>query len=272
MRMARRQEGYALLVILLVLSVFVLGLSRIALNMKTAIQREREARMIDHAREYREAIKRYFHKNGRYPASLDVLLQKDGNGIRYLRQQWPDPLNSSPTASGANGQGDGSWQILHYGQAVTAEIVDQPPQAASGSGSSGSAIAGPALAGPSTPGAGPMGQPSFANSTSGIGFATAGQTPGGVAGGSGGAMAGAPGSPAAAAGGGPVIGVASLNKEPAVHAFNGFDTPDHWQFVYNFALDPSLRAGGAMGVPGQTGAPGAGLTPGTPTTPPGPGH
>src|SRR6185312_13914731 len=82
----RRQDGYALLVILLALSVVVLALAKAVPAWKTEIQRERENRMIDHAREYRMAIKRYFHKNGRYPASIDVLLQKDGNGIRYLRQ------------------------------------------------------------------------------------------------------------------------------------------------------------------------------------------
>ena len=74
-----------------------------------------------------------------------------------------------------------------------------------------------------------------------------------------------------AIGGGPVIGVASLNKLPAVHAFNGFDVPNDWQFVYNYALDPSLRAG----VPGTGGTlPPAGGQPvgGMPVTPPGPGH
>ncbi|MGH9394454.1 MAG: type II secretion system protein, partial [Terriglobales bacterium] len=141
-----REAGYALLVVLLALSVLVIGLAAAVPAWNTQIQREREARSIDHAREYRTAIKRYFHKNGRYPASLDVLLQKDGNGIRYLRQQWPDPLNL---------KADGAWQVLHYGQAVSAEIVDQPPAAAQGTANPGISL--PGLAGGSTAGATPGG-------------------------------------------------------------------------------------------------------------------
>lgn len=244
------QNGYALLVVLLVLSVFLIGLSRVAVNWKTAVQRERENRMIDHAREYRTAIKRYFHKYGRYPPDLNALTQKDGFGLRYLRQAWPDPLNTSPASDGSAGQGDGSWQVLHYGQAVTAEIVDQPPAAASGGGQQGSVIQGPNL------GTQPASAPNAAASSA----------LGGLAGSNAAPMAGAPGSPAAAAGGGPIIGVASRNKLPGIHEFNGFDTPNDWQFVYNYALDPSLRAGGTNApVP----APGSGS--GARTTP-GPGH
>lgn len=254
----RGQDGYAIIVIMLALSVFVLGLAAAVPAWKTQIQREREARSIDHAREYRTAIKRYFHKNGRYPASIEVLLQKDGNGIRYLRQDWPDPLNA---------KADGAWQVLHFGEAVSAEIVDQPPAAASSSGTSG----------PSLPGlTGGGGTTGFQGAGVGPGTSIAGgvgtQPPGAGQG-----MGQAPGltggGPGAgnAIGGGPVIGVASLNKLPAVHAFNGFDVPNDWQFVYNYALDPSLRAG----VPGTGGTlPPAGGQPvgGMPVTPPGPGH
>lgn len=244
------QSGYALLVVLLVLSVFLIGLSRVATNWKTAVQRERENRMIDHAREYRTAIKRYFHKYGRYPPDLNALTQKDGFGLRYLRQTWPDPLNTSPTSDGSDGQGDGSWQILHYGQAVIAEIVDQPPAAASGGSKQGSVIQGPNL------GTQPAPAPAtIANDVlpSAVGGAPA-------------PLAGAPGSAAATAGGGPVIGVASRSKQPAIHEFNGFDTPNDWQFVYNYALDPSLRAGGTNATP-PVGSSAGGVRPA-----PGPGH
>ena len=256
-----------MLVVLLVFSLLVLTLARAVPAWKTQIQRERENRMIDHAREYRMAIQRYFHKYGRYPPSLEVLAQKDGQGLRYLRQVWPDPLNS---------KGDGKWQVLHYGQAVTAEIVDQPPAAAQGARASG--IAGPNLtASATTPGqAGPGGAAmggALGGALGAIVGATMGATlgmPGGMPGGVGGAApapglasgvgAGPTSGPGAGIGGGPVIGVASLSKAPAVHAFNGFDTPNDWQFVYNFAMDPSLRAG----VPA---APTNGLTPGATPVP-----
>jgi len=258
-----------LLVVLLAFSLLVLTLARAVPAWKTQIQRERENRMIDHAREYRMAIQRYFHKYGRYPPSLEVLAQKDGQGLRYLRQVWPDPLNRG---------GDGKWQVLHYGQAVTAEIVDQPPAAAQGAGASG--IAGPNLAGnPAGLGASPGAAPGQANPGVGVGAAMGGMlgVPGNAAGVGGPALApgmasgvgaGPTSGPGAGIGGGPVIGVASLSKAPAVHAFNGYDTPNHWQFVYNFAMDPSLRAG-APAAPTNGLAPGATPVPGMgPTQPP----
>lgn len=208
------QDGYALLVILLALSVLVIVMARAVPSWKTEIQREREAREIDHARQYRMAIRRYYHAYGRYPPSLDALVQQDGKGQRYLRQEFADPLDL---------QGGGKFVLIHYGQAVTAEIVDQPPAAAKSKQTG--AIAGPelaAVAGASTTASG-LGNGLGANTS---GAAGTNQT-----------------------GGGPIIGVVSANKQPAVHSFNGFGTPDHWQFVYNYAMDPSLRAGGAMPLP-----------------------
>ena len=240
--MRRKQDGYALLVILLALSVVVLALAKAVPAWKTEIQRERENRMIDHAREYRMAIKRYFHKNGRYPASIDVLLQKDGNGIRYLRQAWPDPLNTK-------GDAKGDWDIIHFGQAVSAKIVDQPPTAATGAQPAHDGSTG--QAGGNTPGTTPTPALGALGTPVGTAAALGGQT-------------GAPGTAASSGpGGGPVIGVASMNKQAAVHSFNGFDTPNDWQFVYSYTMDPSLRTlGGAGGTP----------TGGKPQTPPGPGH
>ncbi|MGH9481115.1 MAG: hypothetical protein ACRD1L_03395 [Terriglobales bacterium] len=250
----RSEDGYALLVVLLALCLLVLALARAVPDWKTQVQREREARTIDHAREYRTAIRRYFHKYGRYPPSLDALTQADGQGLHYLREAWPDPLNMK-------GDADGSWQLLHYGQAVTAKIVDQPPAAAITA--AGAGIAGPNLA------AGAGGPPAAAP---GAAFAATlgagvGQAPSLASG----AGAGVTSGPGANLGGGPIIGVASLNKQPAVHAFNGFSTPNDWQFVYNYGQDPTLRTGPAA-VPGASAAPGGlplglGMGPASPVHP-----
>lgn len=238
---------------MLALSVFVIALAQALPNWATEAKRDREARAIDYAREYRTAIKRYFHKNGRYPASIETLVQHDGNGLRYLRQPWQDPLvpagASALSGTTSTGQEEfNGWQVIHFGQAVDAEIVDQPPE--SMRASVGGGISGPNLG--AQPGGSAGG--SVAGST---GFQTAfGSTQGTAAPGRGGPPAGAPGAtggPAApggpsvtnpaGGGGGAVIGIAPLSKRPAVHAFNGFDTPNDWQFVYNFAQDPTLRTG-----------------------------
>lgn len=217
----RSQEGYALLVILLALSVLVIGLSKAAVSWSTQIRREREARMIDHARQYTEAIKRYYHAYGHYPASLDEMLQQDTKGQRYLSQEFLDPLNLADS---------GKFQLLRYGQTVPAEIVDQVPSAAMSQGQQPGALGG-GLSGTQPP-------------QSPLGGTTAGSTPGGLSSG----LSGGAGN--SGVGAGPIIGVASLSKQPAIHAFNGFDVPDHWQFVYNYATDPSLRRGLPGSVPG----------------------
>lgn len=296
MGVARRsQGGYALLVVLLVLSLFVLSLAKLIPSWSTQIQRERESRSIDHAREYRTAIKRYFHKYGRYPPSLAILAQKDGQGIRYLRQMFPDPLTASAddeAGGGANSDnGDTGWQVIHYGQAVSAEIVDQPPAAALAAGNTVGGIAGPGLssgtqgAGITSSGAGALGGLGMGGQAiGGQDLGGPGMPGGGAASGIAGAQGGpgtstglpaissgpgATGNSASATSGGPVIGVASLSKKSAVHEFNGFDIPNDWQFVYNYAQDPTLRAGAGGGATTS----GTGLTPTqvpTPTT--GPGH
>lgn len=251
----RSQDGYALLVVLLVLSLFILALAKAVPDWKTQVQREREARMIDHAREYRTAIRRYYHKYGRYPPNLDALTHQDTQGLHYLREAWPDPLNMK-------GDADGAWQILSYGQADSAKIVDQPPAAAT-KGISG--IAGPNLAAAPTGGVAIGGTGSASQPIGNAGMAP------GLTSGLGAAVTSSPGS---GVGSGPIIGVASLNKDPAVHAFNGFDIPNDWQFVYNFAQDPTLRTTGvAAPGAGGTGTPGTGTqTPGLGVGTAGTGH
>lgn len=275
----RQDEGYALLVVLLMLSLLVLALAQAMPSWSVQIRREHEARAIDHARDYRTAIRRYFHQYGRYPPSLDVLLQQDGHGVRYLREAWNDPLvqgKDAPTDShGRRVQTFHGWQVLHYGQAVTAEIVDQPPTASTGKKS---AIAGPDLAGEESStgssatlspghtlpplgglsaglGAGAM------RGISGVGgsLGQAGVDAGSTVGPSSGGLAFGSG-PGAGIGGGPVIGVVSPSAKLAVHAFNGFDQPDRWQFVYNFATDTTLR--GAVTAPATGQRPMPGLGPG----------
>lgn len=254
----RHQDGYALLVIMLALSMFVIMLAQVLPNWATEAKRLREQRAIDYGRQYRTSIQRYFHKNGRYPASIEVLVQHDASGLRYLRQPWQDPLvpaGAAASGTSASGQTDfNGWQVIHFGEAVDAEIVDQPP--ASMRASLGG-IAGPNLSGqPPAPlgqnpidrtgqagaGANQPGTPGFGTPTGGPGMNS---TAAGPAGG----------------GGGAVIGVAPLSKQPALHAFNGFDIPNDWQFVYNFAQDPTLRTTTAPTNRLTPLAPNAGATP-----------
>jgi len=62
--------------------------------------------------------------------------------------------------------------------------------------------------------------------------------------------------------GAPIIGVASRNDKPAVHAFRGQDRPSDWVFVYDPAAD-RRGMGGAGVMPPQPGSPMPGM-PGSP--------
>lgn len=106
----RQQEGYALLIVMLIFSIFVISLAMAVPRWKTEIQRDRENMAIDRAHQYVEGIKRYYHKFGSYPPNLKRL--EETNGIHYLRQPWPDPLTP-----------DGKWKLLQFSDLKNGEIV-----------------------------------------------------------------------------------------------------------------------------------------------------
>ena len=69
------------------------------------MKRDREEEMIHRGTQYARAIKAFYKKNGRYPASLDDL---DKGQIKFLRQRYKDPLAK-----------DGKWKLLNYGDIAT---------------------------------------------------------------------------------------------------------------------------------------------------------
>lgn len=279
-RRTRRQPGYALLVVLLMFSVFVIFLAMAVPRWKTEIQRDRENMEIDRAHQYVEGIKRYYHKFGSYPPNLERL--KETNGIHYLRQTWSDPLTP-----------DGKWKLLQYSDLKNGEVVGGGlglpgaggmNRAANGTGNAATggegSLAGGSLGmgssmGGDTTGNNPGGSLFADNETSDAGgdnttdSATATGTGGNSASTttaptssagtpsstsgqnrSGGLFGGTTG-PAAGKvfGGAGIVGVASKSKKPAVHAFNRKHRPDQWQFVYNPMHDKSLLGPGVGNGP-----------------------
>ncbi len=280
-RFQRRQNGYALLIILLLVSLLAISLAAAAPGWLTALKRRREQAAIDYARQYVMGIRRYYHKFGAYPPNLDRL--KETNGVYYLRRAWPDPLVKS-----------GKWYLIHPGDLIAPKVQGAPggaPGAASSSAASGATGEAPFGA----PG-GPGTTPGMAGAMGAAGLA--GILPQAVPGGpqtafgtSPTAATGAPGTMGftlpqvqggsirgievitgyrlrkqsdsfSSVGAGPIIGVAIPSDQPAVHEFNGKDRPDQWLFLYLPTADHSL--GGAApqgpvapgaGVPGQNNSP-----------------
>lgn len=177
----RRQDGYALLIILLMAALLAIGLTAAAPGWITAIQRQREQAAIDYARQYVMGIRRYYQKFGTYPPNLARL--KETNGVHYLRRAWKDPLVKS-----------GKWYFIHPDDLIAPKVKGVPGQPTSadsssplGATSSSSTPVAPGAAGATgAPGAaGGFGSPGSASG--GIGMPGIGGT-GGAAGGMAGGM------------------------------------------------------------------------------------
>ncbi len=102
----QREGGYMLLAIMLMVAFLVITFTYVvAPSVVQQLKRDREEEMIHRGTEYARAIKKFYKKNGRYPASLDDL---DKGQIRFLRKRYTDPLSK-----------DGKWKLLHYGDIQT---------------------------------------------------------------------------------------------------------------------------------------------------------
>ena len=97
-------------------------------RMVQQIKRDREEEMIHRGTEYARAIKKFYKKTGRYPASLDDL---DKGQVRYLRKRYKDPLTK-----------DGKWKLLNYGDIQSLLNNNAPGTPAGALGSQGQSTFG----------------------------------------------------------------------------------------------------------------------------------
>ena len=269
-RNRKREEGYVLLTLLLVVALMAIAATAILPALSYRIRRDREDEMIHRGVQYSRAIRAYFKKFGRYPTKLEDL--DNTNNLRYLRKHYKDPANKNQ-----------EFRLLHYGE-------------------DGVTLAG-GIAGGSIPGANPIGgsagglnssggfsQPSPLGGSSSGGFgnssfggnqnsAFGGSTSGAFGGSAGGSNSGtnsnsnqSQNSPSSSASsqdpstahvtpdgatdqssgsqpviGGPIVGVASKSKERGFHEFNHKKKYNEWQFVY----DPATDRGGLITTPNQ---------------------
>jgi len=233
------------MVLLFMMALLLLAATATAPAIKQQLQRDRETEMIHRGAQYARAIKRYFKKFGRYPASLDQL--ENTNGLRFLRKRYKDPM--SP---------DGKWNLLHPG--------DVKLGAASNIGTPVSAMASPA---------GALGPAAAASAFIG-GTPPAAQQPGAKTPSSGASS----GLGASGVFGGAVIGVVSSSDKQGLHEFNEKSRYNEWYFFYDPTTDRGglitgpftgktfANPGAAIGAPaGAIGTPAGGL--GTPAGQPG---
>ena len=288
----KKQGGYALLMVVFLVTLVLVASMSIGLRVLTEGRREKEQEMIWRGQQYTRGIKLYYRKFGRFPTSLDNLTQPSVGNIRFMRQAYKDPMNKE----------DGSWRLIYVGPAGNLIGSINPavsnPQMPGGMGQ-------PAVAGTSpgtAPGAfgsqlgafGSSSSPAPGAAPGAFGSAPAAGAPGTGTGAQGTDTAGAAGASGTdAAGtatnsqgvsgdtpsivGGNIIGVGSKVNHSSVIVFEKAKNYHLFEFVWDPSKDmaivstPAAPIGTPAGTPGQNpmGAqPGTGSPTSNPPTPP----
>ncbi len=94
----RGEEGYNLVILLMLVTVANLLLAAGFERWSTVIQREKEVETIFRGMQYAEAVRVFQLRNGRFPNTLDELVEIEPRAIRQL---FPNPMNE-----------DGAWGVL----------------------------------------------------------------------------------------------------------------------------------------------------------------
>src|SRR5229473_6829583 len=101
----RSERGYALLVVIFLVTLLLISTTVVAPNILTEGRREKEKDMIWRGKQYTRGVKLYYRKIGRFPTSLDDLTKPKLGSLRFMRQAYKDPMNKE----------DGSWRLIYVG-------------------------------------------------------------------------------------------------------------------------------------------------------------
>jgi hypothetical protein len=253
--MRREESGYALLIVIFLVTLLLISTMAAAPNILTEGRREKEKEMIWRGRQYTRGVKLYYRKLGRFPTSLDDLTKPKIGSLRFMRQAYKDPMNKE----------DGSWRLIYVGAAGQLVGSLKPPQQnlqfpqAGGIGTPAAALGGSGSLSPlGTAGAsGPQGQ---------IGSQPGGTTPGTIPAGT----TGAPVSTDQSAGSGPsqvplgdtptivggnIIGVGSKVNKSSVIIYEKAKNYRLFEFIWDPSKDnfgvgqPGLQTGTGLGQP-----------------------
>lgn len=237
------EKGYMLLAVMIIVTLILIALSAEAPRVAQQIQREKEQELVNRGQEYARAIKKFYHKQGTYPTSIDQLL--DTNHVRFLRKKYKDPMT-----------GEDEWHVVHAGEAE----IKIPQNVGSVQTTNNPGLQGGTFGGGTPTGqAAPQGQNTGGLSSSGgLSSGTSGLSSGttGLQGGTqqqGGNLGSLKTSNIGngpTIGGGAIIGVASVSKKSGIKQFNDTSEYDQWLFVYDPRLEQATgaTAGAAGGI------------------------
>lgn len=114
----RSERGYALLLVIFLVTLLAIATTIIVPNILTEGRREKEKEMIWRGKQYTRGVKLYYRKMGRFPTSLDDLTKPKLGSLRFMRQAYKDPMNKD----------DGSWRFIYVGPAGQLIGSLKPPQ------------------------------------------------------------------------------------------------------------------------------------------------
>ena len=263
----RSERGYALLVVIFLVTVLLLSTMVVATNILTEGRREKEKEMIWRGNQYARGVKLHFRKLGRFPTSLDDLTKPKVGSLRFMRQAYKDPMNKE----------DGSWRFIYVGPAGQLIGSLKPPQQnilfpqTGGVGTPANALNGPGT--PAQPGAigqqGPAGTQPGGTASGANPPATTGTPAGTDQSDSGSNPQPIPAVDTSAIIGGNIIGVGSKINKSSIIVYDTAKNYRLFEFIWNPSKDnfgvgqPGLQTGTGLG---QTGVPGQPLGQ-NPTTP-----
>jgi type II secretory pathway pseudopilin PulG len=263
----RREAGYTLLMVVFLVAIMSVMAMAAAPNLLTQGRREKEAEMIWRGQQYQRAILLYYTKFGKYPTKIEDLT-KQTNGVRFLRQAYPDPMNKD----------DGSWRFIYMGPNGMLIGSLRPTNllqtALSTQGAQGLSL----LTGGGTQSLAPLGSASTQQQTPGMSGTTG--MPG---------MGQQSTTPTATTGnplesqpqplmgpvlGGNIVGVGSKIKKSSLKVYLGGDTYEQWEFIANTTGQQTVLPGQTPVNPNPNGAPNGttpnGADPNAPGAPPPP--
>jgi hypothetical protein len=114
----RGERGYALLLVVFLVTLLLISTMTVAPNILTEGKREKEKDMIWRGKQYTRGVKLYYRKMGRFPTSLDDLTKPKVGSLRFMRQAYKDPMNKQ----------DGTWRFIYVGAAGQLIGSFKPPQ------------------------------------------------------------------------------------------------------------------------------------------------
>jgi type II secretory pathway pseudopilin PulG len=232
-----REAGYTLLMVVFLVAIMSVMAMAAAPNLLTQGRREKEAEMIWRGQQYQRAILLYYTKFGKYPTKIEDLT-KQTNGVRFLRQAYPDPMNKD----------DGSWRFIYMGPngmlIGSLRPTNLLQNALSSQGVQGLSL----LTGGGTQPLAPLGSASTQQQTPGMSGTTGmpgmgQQLPTNTT--TGNPLESQPQPLMGPVLGGNIVGVGSKIKKSSLKVYLGGDTYEQWEFVANTTGQQTV-------LPGQT--------------------